>query len=64
MTDYKEIKKGIKRIELDKTTRDIKCWFGIIVGTIIGCTAKSFIVGFVIFMIFCLWAAKGYYEIN
>jgi F0F1-type ATP synthase assembly protein I len=71
-TDYKEVKKGIKQVELDQMTYNIKIFgsivAGVIIGIIVGASGAGarwgFIVGFIVTIILGVKSARTYFEIN
>ena len=62
--DYKEIKKGLKRKELDDINYSWGIIRSVIVGCIVGAIAQNAVVGFVVFVILAFMAARKYYEIG
>lgn len=71
-TDYREVKKGIKRVEYDKMAYDIKIFGSSVVGVIVGCIVGAsgagvgwgFFVGFIVTMILGVKSLRTYFEIN
>ena len=60
--DYKEVKKGIKRQELDKINYNMATFGSIVLGIIVGVATKNFVIGFVVFLICAVIAARKYFE--
>ncbi|MDP2906169.1 MAG: zinc ribbon domain-containing protein [Candidatus Omnitrophota bacterium] len=71
-TDYREVKKGIKQVELDQMKYGMKIFGSLVVGAIVGCIVGAggagvgwgILVGFIITMILGVKSAKTYFEIN
>jgi len=63
-TDYKEIKKGIKRAEFDELKYQGNVIWSIIAGVVVGCIAKNFIAGFVVFLVIGIISARKYFELG
>jgi hypothetical protein len=62
--DYKEIKKGIKRADMDGLRFKGNIVFSIMGGCIIGFITSNAVIGFVSFFVFGIIAACKYYEVG
>lgn len=68
---YREVKKGIKRVELDKTQYEISIFFYLIFGVIVGWIAGSiwgsgwgWFIGIATVLYFGVKSARSYYEMD
>jgi hypothetical protein len=60
--DYKEIKKGMKRKELDEINYNARILGSIVLGVVVGVISKNFVIGFVVFLTCGIFAARKYFE--
>lgn len=58
-----DIKRGMKRKELDEISRNGVMAIGLFLGVIIGVVARNFWVGFGIFLVISIYAVRKYYEL-
>lgn len=64
MTDYQEVKKGIKQAELDKTVYYTKTFFCIVFGVIVGLVTHSWLLGVLAWIIPGVFSARKYFEMK
>lgn len=63
-TDYRAVKKGIKRAELDEGVMQIQMALVIILSLVIGFILQSWKIGLGIFVVFTIFVARSYYELG
>lgn len=62
MSDYKDIKKGIKRVELDKINYNVGVFLSIVVGCVVGFIFHNAWIGFGVFCALGVYFANKYFE--
>jgi len=62
MTDYKEIKKGIKQVESDQIHYKINTFLSVLFGAFIGFIFHSLLIGFIAFIVPGVLSARKYFE--